>query len=206
MNDQTGPATTVEPTLSAPVAEMAYSAEPAEPIDAAESAPWWHPVALATGILTVTGALAGAIYLSGQPVEHAATVAIAPETVTMIPPPPPTVAAPPSTTTPPATITVTAQPEPAPPPTARMAAPPQFAPTPAQDAHLINMLRNDGWAIWDPSIVIRQAHFSCKLFRQGETPEYVNTRLANESGMGIGPALMLTSSAMIVYPDCRRPS
>ena len=203
--------TTVEPTLSAPAALLAYS-DDHDQMQAADThddsrAPWWRPAILAAAILAAAAALAGTIYLVGQPTERAVPVA-APETITLIPPapppPPPAPAAQQTVVAAPPTVTVTA--EPPAPTTAPITVVPPFAPTPTQDAGLITMLRGDGWAIWDPSIVIRQAHYACKLFRQGEDPGTVNGRLAQESGMGMGPALQLTASAMIAYLNCRRTS
>ncbi len=62
------PATSVEPTRSAPAAEMAYSAELVEPVEVGQSASWWRPALLAAAILAGAGALAGVIYFVGQPV------------------------------------------------------------------------------------------------------------------------------------------
>lgn len=168
-------------------------------IDAPPAESWARPAWLAAAMVSVAAVVAGAIYFTGRP--------DAPES-SAEPPPTTAVAQPlPSVVLPPATVTVTAEAPPAPAPAPISSVPvvvPSFEPTAAQDAQLVSMLRSDGWAIWDSSIIVRQAHFVCQLFQQGESAEYVNTRLASESGMGMGPALRLTSAALIVYPDCGR--
>jgi hypothetical protein len=73
---------------------------------------------------------------------------------------------------------------------------------PARDQRLLNTLRLFGYTISDPPLVIEYAHQACRLFQQGESTDQVNQQMSAQIGTSMIETLELTSSAMLVYPNC----
>jgi hypothetical protein len=72
-----------------------------------------------------------------------------------------------------------------------------------RDQWLLDNLRSLGYLIINPPLVIHNAHESCRLFEQGESPEQVNQQMSAVTGLNIDDTLQLTSSAMLAYyPNC----
>ena len=171
-------------TMSAPSTPTAYSAEPwAEPQPRAS---WWRPVGLAALILAAAAALAGIIYVIGQPVVRRVEVPVAaPPVAAPVPPspPPPTVVAPP----PASTVTVTATPQP-------VAVPEQLPP----DAQFIQLLARDGVGRRDPSSAIGTAKNVCASIADGYSAEDFALSM-NAAGMPYREAVAFVRDAVTVY-------
>jgi len=107
---------------------------------------------------------------------------------------------------PPVTVTITAKPAPA---TVTVQAPPPPAPKPADpaadpaaDERFLDGMRQFGYQVTDRQLALSNAHEACRLFRQGEPAAEVNQEMAARMHASLDATLMLTSSAMLSYPDC----
>ena len=140
------------------------------------------------------------------PVEaHVTTVAAQPSYLAA-----PTAVAQPSTVTvqaAPTTITVRAAPEPetttvrvTPEPSSEAIVAPLSEAT--YDQRFLDRMRSLGYTITDQQLALRNAHESCRLFRQGESPSQVDQQLSTSMGASMIDAMQLVSSAMLSYPNC----
>ncbi|MGO9927233.1 MAG: DUF732 domain-containing protein [Mycobacterium sp.] len=64
------------------------------------------------------------------------------------------------------------------------------------------VLRQLGYQVTDRQLALSNAHEACRLFRQGEPAAEVNQEMAARMHASLDATLMLTSSAMLSYPDC----
>jgi hypothetical protein len=96
----------------------------------------------------------------------------------------------------------TPQPAPAPkPPVVPLVAPsPEF--DPARDQWLLDNLRSLGYMIFNPPLVIHNAHEFCRLLQQGESTRQADQQMAAQTGASTVDILQLTASAMLAYPNC----
>ena len=140
------------------------------------------------------------------PVEaHVTTVAAQPSYLAA-----PTAVAQPSTVTvqaAPTTITVRAAPEPetttvrvTPEPSSEAIVAPLSEAT--YDQRFLDRMRSLGYTITDQQLALRNAHESCRLFRQGESPSQVDQQMSTSMGASMIDAMQLVSSAMLSYPNC----
>ncbi len=167
----------------------------------------WDVAAGIAALVVILGTVVTVLVrLVGQP---------APGATVAMPAPPPssatvTPAAPPSLvpTTIVETRTVTATPESVP-TTAETAAaepatpgilPPEVLA--AYGRQFLAPLRSEGWAIWDEGTMTRNAHVACAMFQNGAQAEFVNSELSAKTGMPMDAALIFTSVALPIYPNC----
>lgn len=206
------------PTEQAPAPDeasspTAYSAEPLDYDDPGEyptelivSRSWGVAAGIAALVVVLGAVVAVLVWLVGQPAPNT-TVAIpaAPSssvTVTPEAPPspvPPTIVETRTVTAIPEAVPTTAQTVAATPVTPGILPPEVVA---AYDRQFIAQLRGEGWAIWDEGTMTRNAHVACAMFQNGAPAEFVNNELSAKTGMPMDAALMFTSAAMLIYPNC----
>lgn len=101
------------------------------------------------------------------------------------------------TAAPPSTVTVVAE------PTTGAAPPPAASNFSDADQALLATLASRGWNIYDPALVVNNAHEVCRLFRTTRMGgDRVNREIAAQMGTTERDAWALTSAAMITYPNC----
>ena len=70
------------------------------------------------------------------------------------------------------------------------------------DQRFLDHMRSLGYVIFNPELMLRNAHEACRLFQQGESADQVNQDMSARMRTNMTDTLQLTSSAMLAYPDC----
>lgn len=194
--------TTVEPPATAAVPELAWSLDDADRAVTKKTGgrqSWAVACGLAAVLLLVAVGAAVAIGILGwapaRPREFLSApgkspVPTAPDLKVVDRAPPPS---------PPPVVASPKELPPAPPPRPTVPAPQADT---AGDQRMLASLRGLGLTIYDEQLVLRNAHEVCDLFRQGESVDEVNQRMAAQTGASMADVLQLTSSAMLSYPNC----
>ncbi|MGB3484038.1 MAG: DUF732 domain-containing protein [Mycobacterium sp.] len=209
MTDDQPPTKLARP-VDATEASLAWSID-----DSPEVAPyrprWIARTAVAGALVLIAGA--GTLALVHVQKAPESTPVAAPVGTTTTVTIAPAVAEPTLTSATPVPTTTTKRPDPEPVETAAMRRPPPetvtvqapvpmpVRPTLAQlNVVFIDSLRQQGWTIFQPDLMITRAHQACDEFAVGSSPAYVNEWLVNAGNISdYESAAVFTSTARYVY-------